>query len=66
MCRDAQIDEKVFFDNVIGYAARGVGDVQTSAIEALHRFEKKPWIIEHLSDFSQIEATSSIPILSWV
>jgi len=51
MCRDAQIDEKVFFDNVIGYAARGVGDVQTSAIEALHRFEKKPWRIEFFFRF---------------
>ena len=39
LCRDVQIDEKVFFDSVVGYAARGVNDVQTCAIEALHRFE---------------------------
>ena len=37
MCRDVQIEEKVFFDSVIGYAARGMGEVQTNAIEALHR-----------------------------
>ena len=36
--RGIQINEKIFFDNVIAYAARGQGDVQTNAIAALNRY----------------------------
>jgi hypothetical protein len=36
--RNDEINEKIFFDHVIAYAARGTGDVQTNAIAALNRF----------------------------
>lgn len=39
LCRDVQLDDKVFFDSVVGYAGRGIPDIQTCAIEALHRFK---------------------------
>jgi len=52
LCRDFQIDEKVFFDSVVGYAARGITDVQTCAIEALNRFESRHLLAGNVtSDF---------------
>jgi hypothetical protein len=36
--RNSEISEKIFFDNVIAYAARGQGEVQTNAVVALNRY----------------------------